>query len=187
VDSNAAEEDALLAEVFEAEDPAVLEAGSTTSSSSSSSSSSSGSSSGSDVEVVEELRARAQAAAHAPHRITETTSMWRGFKFTHVRASGVHVGFEATCYNVDHAGVTMCRRTLRWKQGETEEICLRRLRWWCIARRQCASREAHKALPHAGPKGGVLPSLAALETLEADYAPASSPGRNQEPKRPRSG
>ena len=110
-------------------------------------------------------------------RITQTTEMWKSYKFTQVRSSGVHVGWEATCYRPQHCTDKMCRRTLRFGAGSdtaARNLVLQKLRWWCVAGEGCTDHAEHTSLSYNGP-GGSLDRLPSLAALEQDGAGGSEP------------
>ena len=93
--------------------------------------------------------------------------MWCGFKFTQARKVGQHTGWEATCYAAHHSDNRACTRTLTFNTPANQELCLRRLRWWCMAGDQCTDRQSHQKLPYNGPGNHIaqLPSIYELEAM----------------------
>eukprot|EP00974_Lingulodinium_polyedra_P027381 2645821-Lingulodinium_polyedra.AAC.1 len=92
---------------------------------------------------------------------------WKGFKFTKTwsKDKSLHIGWETTCYNPAHRLPSkLCRRTRNiGKDGE--EMCQRKLKWWCL-HFNVATRDEHQLVPDF-PEGGLdmMPSMARLDAV----------------------
>ena len=95
--------------------------------------------------------------------MSDTTSLWRGFKFTVVKRRGVPVGLEADCRIAQHKCGTRCTRTRAYAAWGGPAMVERRLKRWCLQGHgstveTCA---AHQDLPDF--EADDVPSLEELE------------------------
>ena len=133
---------------------------------SNSSSSSSSSTSGIAEALAEVLAAPSMGGGgegrqHGGGRLLETTTYWRGCKFTHINKQGVHCGYEVSCYIESHNISGKCTRTRSWKTHGGENALQRKLKAWVIAGHTVQSKQEHMAMPDLSES--ELPTLEALD------------------------
>jgi hypothetical protein len=104
-------------------------------------------------------------AVQAQNLMTDNIK-WKGFRFTRVFDKFVPVGWETECFIPSHRlQGQRCRRNRTMKSSGGEEICQRKLKWWCLQGALKNSKDAHKAVPDL-PDGGTdgLPTLEELDS-----------------------
>lgn len=107
------------------------------------------------------------------------THIWRGFRFTQTYSKDGSVeGWEVKCPLDHHRGDgPPCRRRRGIAKFGGPAECERRLKWWCLQGQFAPNRLSHRDQPEVADMATV-PSLAALETFEAQPPEPPTGGEN---------